>query len=285
MEKGWSGDSRALFPDESLPCCIDGPYLLQNRKSPTGPATSVSSWMASKLTRRAGTATLIAASMGLFAACASYEVKDAAPGKLEAMPHAGAEGMLSIGADPHVQADRQEQIFAAGLAEAAVLPIQVIVSNRGDRSVQIEPENFKLSLPDKQMIAPSPGSEVAQLFAPKEGITDHVLIGAGMLGGFGGPIGAAAGQLIALLSYGVLGRSRADATEARQDDYIRKQLKSTRLGKNQLTQGFLFFVLPKETPPFDQATLTLSVLENQTETATVRVNLKGLGHRGKAATD
>jgi hypothetical protein len=56
---------------------------------------------------------------------------------------AGAEGMLSIGVDPRVQAERQEQNFAAGLSVAAMMPIQVIVRNSGERSVRIAAENFK----------------------------------------------------------------------------------------------------------------------------------------------
>ncbi len=215
--------------------------------------------------------------------CASYEAKDVAQAKLEAMPHSLNESRLAIGVDPFVQREREEQIFAADLLSAAVLPIRVMVKNNGDSPVRIEADNFKLVLAKEHMVSPRSAVEVAQLFAPKQGVGDYASTGVGALGGLAGPIGSIAGRLFGAVSSGVFDQYRTEALQSRQQDYVRKEFKSVNLVKGEFAQGFLFFVLPKETPAFDQATLTLSVLENQTDTATFKMALKGLGYPGATA--
>ena len=225
------------------------------------------------------------ATLSLLLGCATYKVKDAAQVALEAMPHVLNEAELSLGVDPYVEDEREQQIFAANLLAAAVLPIQVMVKNNGERPVRIEPDNFKLILPNEHMAAPRSALEVAQVFAPKEGVGDYASAGAGALGGLAGPIGMIAGRLLGFVSSGVFDRYRTEALQARQQDYARKELKNVLLAKDQFNRGFLFFVLPKETPAFDQATLTLTVLKDPTETATLKMPLKGLGYPGPSASD
>lgn len=231
-----------------------------------------------------GLASLLAA-LCLLPGCATYKVKDAAQAKLETMPHRLDAAELSLGVDPYVEDDREQRIFAANLLAAAVLPVQVMVKNHGERPVRIEPDHFKLILPNEHMAAPRSALEVAQVFAPKEGVGDYASAGAGVLGGLAGPIGMIAGRLLGFVSSGVFDRYRAEALQARQQDYARKEFKNALLAKDQSASGFLFFVLPKETSAFDQATLTLTVIKDPTETASLKMLLTGLGYPGPSASD
>lgn len=216
----------------------------------------------------------------LLPGCAAYNAKDAAQVKLEAMPHVLHEGELLMGVDPYIQTRREEEVFAADLLAAAVLPLQVMVKNNGDRLLRIEPGNFKLILPNEHMASPRSAKEVAEVFAPKEGVGDYASSGAGALGGLAGPVGMIAGRVFGFVASGVFERYRTEALQSRQQDFVRKELKSAQLAKGQFTQGFLFFVLPKETTAFDKATLTLTVLWPETETMTVKLPLEGLAYSG-----
>lgn len=217
------------------------------------------------------------------AGCASYSAHDAAELRPEAMPYHGSDAALTLGADPYVQPERQQRVFGADLVAVAVIPVQVAVANNGNEPLPIEPDHFRLQWHDQQMTEHRPGHEVAKLLAPGEGVADYATTGIGMLGGLAGPIGAAAGRLVALLSAGALGQSRADAAQAREADYYRKELKATRLAGRQWVRGFLFFVLPRETPAFRDPILSLAVFREQQQIADIRLPLKGLVYPGAGA--
>lgn len=213
--------------------------------------------------------------------CATYATRDAGELRPEAMPYMQTNAHLSLGADPYVTPERQEQVFGADLLAAAILPVQVTVVNVGDTPLRIEPDHFKLYFSADGMTAHRPGHEVAKVFAPTEGVADYATSGVGMLGGLAGPIGSMAGRVVALLSAGALGSSRSEAIQAREADYTRKELKPTLLAKKQLVRGFLFFVLPRETPAFRDPTLVLTVVREAQEIAKIQMVLKGVSYAGK----
>lgn len=212
--------------------------------------------------------------------CAAYSTRDAKALQPEGMPYVQTDANLSMGADPYVQAERQEQVFGADLLAAAILPVQVTVVNVGDTTLRIEPDHFKLYISADSMTTHRPGHEVAKIFAPTEGVADYATSGVGMLGGLAGPIGSMAGRVVALLSAGALSSSRSEAIQAREADYTRKELKPTLLGKTQLVRGFLFFVLPRETPAFRDPTLVLTVVREAQEIAKIQMVLKGVTYLG-----
>lgn len=213
--------------------------------------------------------------------CASYSTRDAGQLLPGAMPYTQTNASLSLGADPYVQPGRQEQVFGADLLSVAIIPIQVTVVNVGDTPLRIDPEHFKLYFSTDRMTTHRPGHEVAKIFTPTEGVADYATSGVGMLGGLAGPIGSMAGRAVALLSAGALGSSRTDAIQAREADYIRKELKPTLLAKQQLVRGFLFFVLPRETPAFKDPILVLTVVREAQEIAKIQMELKGVAYPGK----
>lgn len=261
----------------------------RSRHDQTQLGTPVSAWAghsdgcASR--RTAGFARICAFGLiGLLTACASYSARQMPSVLAETMPYRQAVGPLLLGVDPCHQPARQEELFDEDLAEAAILPIQVALSNRSEHPVRIETENFKLALPGNVVIGPASGSEIAVLLSPKPGAADYAAAGVGMLGGLAGTIGAIAGRLVSFVASGLLGWSRSDELRARGEDYSRKELKPITLGHRQSSRGFLYFVLPSGTPDFNEATLTLEVFENQTETLTFHVLMRGLGYKGRPST-
>lgn len=221
---------------------------------------------------------------GLPTACSSHSATKPPSAGADAMPYHQNEGNLSLGVNPYIQTASQLETFNADLAAKAVLPLDVRVHNGTEHRVPITPDDFKLTLPNNEVIAPASGSEVAWLAAPKPGLADYATAGVGMLGGLAGPIGAIVGRVAGMAASGFLGWFRTDALQDLSDDYSRKEFKPVALGRNQRVRGFIFFVLPKGTPRFDDATLTFSVTENATETKRLSVPLKGLGYQGLPST-
>jgi hypothetical protein len=77
-----------------------------------------------------------------------------------------------------------------------------------------------------------------------------------MAGGLAGPLGALAGRVAGLLGSVWLKQRDNEAADGRRDDYARKELPTADLRRGESTRGFLFFVLPHGTPPFEEAALT-----------------------------
>src|SRR5512135_662724 len=80
--------------------------------------------------------------ISLLAGCSSYRVKESPVAKLEAMPYMQTEGRVVIGVDPYVQPDRAKALFGEDLLAAAVMPLQIVARNLGERPVRIEAKNF-----------------------------------------------------------------------------------------------------------------------------------------------
>lgn len=217
----------------------------------------------------------------MLGACSTYSAKEAP--RAVAMPYGHQLGPLSLGADAYTQSSRQEEVFGEDLTRIAVLPVRVVVNNTADRPIAIAPENFELALPSKQSTAPRPSFEISGLLAPEVGVADYATAGVGMLGGLGGAIGAVAGRVIGYLGATALGWSRDKTLQARGEDYDHKSFKAVSLAKGQSAEGFLFFVIPHGTPPFNDALLRLNAQPNENESLTLTVTLTGLGYKGLAA--
>ncbi|MBM4200787.1 MAG: hypothetical protein FJ189_05820 [Gammaproteobacteria bacterium] len=219
--------------------------------------------------------TLALAAAALLAGCAAYEAAEAPSPAIPAMPYSVKEGALSLGADPHVEAERQEAVFSADFASLSIVPVYVVVGNSGSRPVRIGPEQFTLALPGSEATAPRPGSEVALMFPPERGVAHYATSGVSILGGLAGPIGALAGRVAGMLGGLMLSRRDSEAAEGRRDDYARKELPTVQLERGQFARGFLFFVLPRGTPAFDEALLTFSP-PAETAVPALQLTLKGL---------
>ncbi len=220
-------------------------------------------------------ASLLVLSLILLSACSKpAEVK-------QSVRYSKTEAMLAMEADPFVQTDRQEMVFGEDLLAMSVLPVLVKVQNNGDKPVPIEARRIKLILPSQLAIPSHSAVELTKWLASQGNILGQVGMGAGQLGlgqlgQFAGPYG---GIAVAIMS-GLYGMYKNNAAKTRDATYNQGEFKDVTLAKNQSVQGIVFFILPKNTPAFNEATLSLSIFENQAEISHIDLPLKGLGYKG-----
>jgi hypothetical protein len=217
--------------------------------------------------------------IGLMGGCSTYTAKESPAAKPEGMPFMQTDGLVMIGVDPYVRAERSEAIFDEDLMAAAMIPLQVVVRNLGERPVPIQVRSFRLLLPDQEVAGARPGAEVAALFSQRSGAASGASTGIGMLGGLGGAIGGLAAKAVGGAVSGGIDDSEQDAVAARRADYTRKELKDVVLGQNEATRGFLFFRVPDGTLGFDQATLVLDLPADGAKIRSIKVVVTGLGYR------
>ena len=195
----------------------------------------------------------------LMTACASYEPSTtAAP---EPSPSQWiTQGEFAAAAEPYVDAERQKAVFDADFDEADVIAIQVVIENRGQTPKLVRPSDIVLELPDGQKLPPaSVATTVIQV------------------GESGSVIGSA-------LAFGVIGAVVAadaenEARAARTLDYQSKALQVSALNKNERAHGFVFFIPPRGTEPFDEGTLTVRFADTADSTSeVVELPLRGLSY-------
>jgi hypothetical protein len=206
------------------------------------------------------TQTLTLSLLGLLlGACASY-TPSSAPVPEPAPAEWIIQNTLAVAADPFEDAESQSATFDADLNEADVISIQVIVENRGPQAVLVRPSDMILELPDGKKFSPS-------------GITTVV----NKVGESGSVVGAA----IAFGIIGVIAASGAEeeARTVRTADYKEKSFKETTLGQDESAHGFIFFIPPRGTEPFDKATLRVRFIDfDSAISEIVEVPLSGLNY-------
>ena len=204
-----------------------------------------------------GTALLVALALAL-EGCASYSPTSAPVPKAGMMPFARTDGNLVIGADPHVQPDRQKAVFDGDLSEAGILPIQIWLENQGGRRLLVRRTDMMLVLPGGQQLSPAGASAAAS-----------------RMESIGGVVGAS-------IAFGIIGYLAASSAEekariARQVDFRNKELREVAIGKGESTHGFVFFIPLTGTSAFTEATLILRVVDFEEGTSTpVSLPLSGM---------
>lgn len=195
----------------------------------------------------------------LLGACASY-TPSSAPVPEPTPTEWVVQDTLAVAADPFADAERQKTAFDADLNEAGVIAIQVIAENRGPRAMLVRFSDMILELPDGKKFSPS-------------GITTVV----NKVGESGSVVGAA-------IAFGIIGAIAASSAEesartARTADYKEKAFKKTTLGQDESAHGFVFFIPPRGTEPFDEAKLRVRFVDFDAATSEmVEVSLSGLDY-------
>jgi hypothetical protein len=96
-----------------------------------------------------------------------------------------------------------------------------------------------------------------------------------------GESGSVVGAAIAFGIIGVIAASGAEeeARTVRTADYKEKSFKETTLGQDESAHGFIFFIPPRGTEPFDKATLRVRFIDFDSATSEiVEVPLSGLNY-------
>lgn len=195
----------------------------------------------------------------LLGACASY-TPSSAPVPEPATTEWVVQGTLAVAADPFADAERQKSTFDADLNEADVIAIQVVAENRGPRAMLVRPSDMILELPDGKKFSPS-------------GITTVV----SKVGESGSVVGSA-------IAFGIIGAMVASSAEdsartARTADYKAKAFKETTLRQDESAHGFVFYIPPRGTEPFDEAKIRVRFVDFDAATSEfVEAPLNGLDY-------
>ena len=94
--------------------------------------------------------------------CATYTARPAPAPKIAAMPFSRIENSVMVAVDPYIQPDRQKEVFDAELK--GVLPLYLLVENRGDQKIFLSRSDIALEIPDGRQIGPVHSGAVAHLF-------------------------------------------------------------------------------------------------------------------------
>jgi hypothetical protein len=191
--------------------------------------------------------------------CASYDPSSAPV----PMPATGdwyeADG-LAASVDPYVDVERQKKVFDADMNAADVIPLQVSVENRTSRSQVVRPSDMILVLNDNRAFSPASVSATVN-----------------KVGESGSVVGAT--LAFGLVGYLVASNSEDTARTARAVDYKEKSFRDVTLAAGDKANGFVFFIPPKGTQPFDDATLRVRFVDfDGSSSEMVDVKLTGLGY-------
>src|SRR5262245_10708509 len=191
-----------------------------------------------------------------FPGCMSYTARPMPLQKTVAMPYSRVENSVMVAVDPYIQADRQKEVFSDELK--GMLPLYLFVENRGDQKLSLNRSNIALEVTDGRQISPAAQSEaVLRLLgkwpSPPSGRMSGKDLGEALY------VGMALFPLIPFAIAGAVAENRA--TEARIADFKEKEFKDAKLGKDDSTHGFVFFMPPAGTLWFTKARLVLRFVD------------------------
>jgi hypothetical protein len=199
--------------------------------------------------RQCGILALALSFLIVFSGC-TYSGRPVTVPKIEAMPVWRTEGPVTIGVDPYIQTGRQKEVFDDDLEKAKILPIYLLVKNNGDRPLslrrrsEIPLADITLVHPDEYQISPVPTETVLRML----GRWPTSSTGGGHFSHESAYLIQLSPLLLPLIPFAIAGGlAEQKATDARITDYLDKEFKDVKLGKDDSTHGFVFFLPPHET--------------------------------------
>lgn len=204
---------------------------------------------------------LVAWAVVLLAACAAYKGVPARLVVPDAMPASTAGAPLFLAADPYGDKGRQKAVFDADLTDKRVVAIDVLLENRGERELALRRASIALELADGTVI---PAAQALNVVAKLGSSGDSIAWGLG----FG------------IIGFAVASSREQEEQSARRADYQSKEFPpETKLAKGESVRGFVYFMPPRGTPAFSEASLTVPFFDAGAE-ASIRLPLTGLAFRG-----
>lgn len=200
----------------------------------------------------------------LLASCAEYQPSSAPAPKFSPHQIVTESHGYAVAADPFVDLERQKTYFDADFRKAGIIGLQVLVQNRTTKPVLVRRSTMMLTLPDGRKILPS-SAHSAAVRVGEEGSVVGATLAFGIIGG-------------------LMASNAEDAARgSRISDYDSKEFKRVTLGRDESAHGFVFFIPPPGTGPFNSAQLMVRFVDVDTATSKlVTVDLTGLHFPGRA---
>ena len=192
------------------------------------------------------------------------------------MPAQTTEHGVTVAADPYVQADRQERVFGSKPGRMGVLPVQMLIANATARNLLIRPYEIALLLPDRRALAPVGASQAAAraMGAPVQfsALGRSAAYSAPLAGAYGGPEAYGAVSGVSALAAIVLGVELVEERELHRQlfrDYRAKELAEAIVPAHGSRYGFVYFILPEDTPFPAEMKLLVRLIDTVEATASV----------------
>jgi hypothetical protein len=200
----------------------------------------------------------------LVSSCAAYIPQPATLLRIQSAAATGEKDGVAVGASPHLNSERNQEVFQADLRSAGVLPLQIVIRNNGTQTVELRRENFALQILDAQALPPAPGDLVAARLESGVGVVGWTLA-------FG------------LAGYLASSTQQGEADNARKADLRRKELQSGLLPPGQSASGFLYFLIPPDVKELSAATLVAKIpVQGSDRDIGIDLPLKDLGEWNEA---
>ena len=190
------------------------------------------------------------------------EVRASSPSLDKSTVFANAEALV----DP----EKLKVEFGAPLNDAGIIAVKVSVRNDGNQKLLVRGSDIHLVLPDENRIAPASSS----VLTSKLEEVSHAGLWAGIL--FGG--------LVQVGTTLAVDAEKGKKAITAQDNFQAKQIGERVHDKNDVSEGFVYFIPPEGTPAFDKASLAVWFVDTGTARG-VRVDLplENLSFKGAPA--
>lgn len=220
-----------------------------------------------------GTVAALCAGSMIFTGCFGFQAGPAPLRRAEEMPTLQTVGELTVGADPYVDRERLNAVFDRDSVAPGLLPIHVVVANRGDGQLWIRGMEAVLELPDGTQVRPTRAGGQPDMVRRQPPSARSEPLNPALW-----PLAVVALPLIIVLVPFMEAETKAKARYEREAsaDYWRKELKDVILGKHESAAGFLYF-FPSASQSFAEATLVVQAVDlAEAARLTIRLRLKGL---------
>ena len=171
--------------------------------------------------------------------CASYTPQPPTLLRFQSTAVRGEHLGFGVGVSPHLDPQRNQEVFQADLKRAGILPLQIVVRNHSTNAVAISRQSFRLRYADGAEQLPAAPDEVAAQLESSAGV-----IGWTLAFGLTGFLASSAQQ--------------GEAERARRADLRNKELWDVTLKPGDTVQGFVFYLVPTNLSGDIKATLTVS---------------------------
>jgi hypothetical protein len=174
-------------------------------------------------------------------ACASYTPQPPTLLRFQSAAVKAEHLGFGVGASPHLDPQRNQEVFQADLKRAGILPLQIVLRNNSPSAITISRQSFRLRY--------STGSE--QLPASPDEVAARLESSAGVIGW--------------TLAFGLTGflassTQQGEVDRARRADLRNKELWDITLKPGDTVQGFLFYLVPANISGDIKATLLVSTV-------------------------
>jgi len=197
----------------------------------------------------------------VIAGCASHTFRPPPVPKIVIMPFSRIENSVMVAVDPYMQPEKQKEVFDRDLKKLGLLPIYLLVENRGDLELSLDRAAIVLELPDGRQI----NRANAAIVVPRLETVPWLV-------GCSGPGANLGSCLVGVALIPVMLKvadAQRSAHEALKAEYMNTEFQETVLKKDASVHGYVYFLPPSGTLWYTKVRLALRFVDKGNNTSFV----------------